>query len=55
MERSGDVKDAIHAAVLATSAYELLGHMTPALSIEPLELRRCCVNVQWHAFQPLPL
>lgn len=41
-ERGGGVKDAIHAAVLATSAYELLGNKTPALSIEALELRHYC-------------
>ena len=34
-----DVEGAIHAAVLATSAYELLNHKTPALSIEALSLR----------------
>lgn len=34
-----DVEGAIHAAVLATCAYELLGHKTPAVSIEALALR----------------
>ncbi len=37
-----DVEWAIHAAVLATCAYELLGHKTPALSIEALGLRHHC-------------
>ena len=36
------IEDAIHAAVLATCAYELLGHKTPALSIEALGLRHYC-------------
>lgn len=34
-----DVEGAIHAAVLATCAYELLGNKTPALSVEALKLR----------------
>lgn len=34
-----DVEGAIHAAVLATCAYELLGNKTPALSVEALRLR----------------
>lgn len=38
----GGIEDAIHAAVLATCAYELLGHKTPALSIEALGLRHSC-------------
>ena len=41
-ERGHGVEDAIHAAVLATCAYELLGHKTPALSIEALGLRHYC-------------
>lgn len=41
-DRGQGIEDAIHAAVLATCAYELLGHQTPALSIEALELRHCC-------------
>lgn len=41
-DRSKGIEDAIHAAVLATCAYELLGHKTPALSIEALELRHFC-------------
>lgn len=42
MKDKGDgigIEGAIHAAVLATCAYELLGHKTPALSIEALGLR----------------
>lgn len=41
-ERDGGIEDAIHAAVLATCAYEMLEHKTPALSIEALELRHYC-------------
>lgn len=41
-ERHEDIEDIIHAAVLATCACELIGHKTPALSIEALELRHCC-------------
>ncbi len=41
-DRGQGIENAIHAAVLATCAYELLGHQTPALSIEALELRHCC-------------
>ena len=42
MKDKGDgigIEGAIHAAVLATCAYELLGHKTPALSVEALALR----------------
>lgn len=41
-DRGGGIEDALHAAVLATCAYELLGHKTPALSIEALGLRHYC-------------
>ena len=41
-DRGKSIEDAIHAAVLSTCAYELLGHKTPALSIEALGLRHYC-------------
>ncbi len=45
------VEEGIHAAVLATCAYELLSHKTPALSIEALALRHyfeILVECQFH-------
>lgn len=45
------VEEGIHAAVLATCAYELLSHKTPALSIEALALRHyfeVLVECQFH-------
>lgn len=45
------IEEGIHAAVLATCAYELLSHKTPALSIEALALRHyfeVLVECQFH-------